>query len=320
MWQPHDVYSQVIKELEARRLSDSLPWQLLRALVTFCLYCLVTCGLFIPFICIAALKLLPFQPLRQLCTRLLDAIGDLWVKGMNLCLDLTRTLHWEIEGDDYYGPQDWALVISNHQSWTDIICLLYLLGPRISPFKFFIKQQLLWVPVIGWACWGLDCAFMQRYSKRFLEKNPHLRGRDFVATREACEKFNQRPVTIFNFVEGTRFSAEKQQQQDTPYQHLLKPKAGGLALVLYAMGHKLQHIVDITLVYPQGKPSFWQLLSGRCNHIHAHIQVLPVTHELQGDYFTDDDFNVAFCQWLNQRWQQKDQQISRIKAGYTGAN
>ena len=103
---------------------------------------------------------------------------------------------------------------------------------------------------------------MKRYSKEFLEKNPHLRGKDLEATRAACEKFKETSVSVMNFVEGTRFTRAKHQKQGSPYRHLLRPKAGGTALVLDALGNQLQTILDVTIYYPQGAKTLWQFFCG----------------------------------------------------------
>jgi 1-acyl-sn-glycerol-3-phosphate acyltransferase len=59
-----------------------------------------------------------------------------------------------------------------------------------------------------------------------------------------------------NFLEGTRFTPAKHAKQQSPYRHLLKPKAGGIALALNAMGDKFRAILDVTIVYPDGAPGF----------------------------------------------------------------
>jgi hypothetical protein len=50
-----------------------------------------------------------------------------------------------------------------------------------------------------------------------------------------------------NFVEGTRFTNDKHKQQSSPYNHLLRPKSGGIAFVLAAMGDYIQNIRQIGL-------------------------------------------------------------------------
>ena len=66
-----------------------------------------------------------------------------------------------------------------------------------------------------------------------------------------------------NFVEGTRFTAAKHAQQQSPYQHLLRPKAAGIAFVLGAMGGQLRSILNVTVVYPGGARELWDFLCGR---------------------------------------------------------
>ena len=62
-----------------------------------------------------------------------------------------------------------------------------------------------------------------------VEKYPEKKGKDIEATRKSCERYKDEPITLINFIEGTRFTPEKHAVQRSPYQHLLKPKAGGLA-------------------------------------------------------------------------------------------
>jgi hypothetical protein len=128
------------------------------------------------------------------------------------------------------------LVISNHQSWVDIPALIQALNRRTPFFKFFLKKELIWVPFLGLAWWALDYPFMKRYSKAFLAKHPELAGQDLKITKEACELFKRQPVTVVNYLEGTRFNETKRKQQGSPFKRLLKPKAGGVAFVLAAMG------------------------------------------------------------------------------------
>jgi 1-acyl-sn-glycerol-3-phosphate acyltransferase len=138
--------------------------------------------------------------------------------------------NWDVQGIAGLDPRGWYLVNCNHQSWADILVLQHLLTHRIPLLKFFLKQQLLWVPVMGLAWWALDFPFMRRHSEEVLKAHPELRGKDQEATRLACEKFSLIPTSVMNFCEGTRFTPTKHQRQQSPYRHLLRPKAGGIAL------------------------------------------------------------------------------------------
>ena len=95
-----------------------------------------------------------------------------------------------------------------------------------------------------------------RTSKSQLKKNPKLRGKDLETTRKACEKFKEMPVSVVNFVEGTRFTVQKHARQNSPFPYLLKPKAGGVAFVMQAMGEQISKVVNVTIHYPEGIPTF----------------------------------------------------------------
>lgn len=69
---------------------------------------------------------------------------------------------------------------------------------------------------------SFDFPFMRRYSQLFLLKYPHLKGKDIEITKKACQKYKDLPVSIMNFVEGTRFTPEKHKKQESPYKNLLK--------------------------------------------------------------------------------------------------
>ena len=203
----------------------------------------------------------------------------------------------------------WYLVIANHQSWVDILVLQRVFHRRIPFLKFFIKKALLWLPVLGQAWWAMDFPFVKRYSKSYLRKKPHLKGKDLEITRKACQKFKTIPISIMNFVEGTRYTDEKHRRQQSPYSHLLRPRAGGIAFVLGSMGEQIHRIVDVTIVYPDGVSSFWAFLCGKIRNIKVHIRSMPVNPELLGDYVNDRQFKLELQGWLNNMWAEKNRNI-----------
>jgi 1-acyl-sn-glycerol-3-phosphate acyltransferase len=116
-----------------------------------------------------------------------------------------------------------------------------------------------------------------------------------------------------NFLEGTRFTREKHDRQRSPYRYLLRPKAGGIALALNVLGDKFDSLLNITIVYPDGVPSFWEFLSGKLKHVIVRIGQAKVPQELRhGDYEGDEAFRAAFQQWVQQLWQEKDLQIQSL--------
>lgn len=275
--------------------------------ISFVLYVLNTIIWLIPIVIFSLLKaLIPFSWWRKFFSILLDQMASNWVAVNTLLQRLFTKTEIKVSGLDQLSMKEWYLVISNHQTWVDILILQRVLHNKIPFLKFFLKKELIYVPLLGLAWWALDFPFMKRYSQAFLRKNPHLKGEDLKTTRKACAKFKYKPVSVMNFIEGTRFTEEKYQQQQSPYPHLLKPKAGGIAFVLDAMGEHLNKIVNVTIFYPEGIPSFNDFISGRVKSVEVVIETMPIEKNLKGDYFNDRTTKIHFQKWVNQLWQDKE--------------
>jgi len=287
------------------------------SLLLFILNTLFWCVILYLFV---ILKLLiPHAGIRRIISNLLIIIANIWIEGNSLILRITLKIQWDVDGIDQLSPKNSYLVISNHRSWTDIFVLQQIFKHRIPFLKFFLKQELIWVPFLGAAWWALDFPFLKRYSRQFLEKHPDLRGKDMQTTRKHCEKFKNSPVSIMNFLEGTRFNHKKHQAQNPPYRHLLLPKAGGVALVLATMGDRLSEVLDTTIIYPENQSAinFWDLLSGRIPRITVRVDKLAVPASVVGkDYEGDKAFREKIQQWVNAIWLAKDQKIDTILAEY----
>lgn len=271
----------------------------------------------IPIFLMSILKLIPLRQWQTLLSHLLDGCASAWITLNNLNQTLTGKTHWQVTGLENLKPDDWYLVISNHQSWVDILVLQRIFNGRIPFLKFFLKKELIWVPFLGLAWWALDFPFMQRYSKSFLAKHPHLKGKDLETTRKACEKFQYKPVSVMNFVEGTRFTEQKHTAQRSPYSHLLSPRAGGIAFVLGAMGSQLHKLLDVTIHYPGGAPSFWSFVCGGVKSIHVNVKAIPMSDILTSEVFSLDYFEnpaqkAKFQTWLNQIWAEKNDALKTL--------
>jgi 1-acyl-sn-glycerol-3-phosphate acyltransferase len=226
---------------------------------------------------------------------------------------LLLNVDWRLEGLEQLDPRGWYLITANHQSWVDIFVLQRTLKGRTPFLKFFLKQQLIYVPIVGLACWALDFPFMRRYSRTYLEKHPEKQGQDQAATRKACERFSLVPTAVMNFLEGTRFTPAKHGRQQSPYKYLLKPKAGGIAMTMNAMGEKFNALLDITIFYPAGIPTMWDFLCGRVERIVVQVKEIPIPAELTvGDYNADPDMRAKTQNWLNGLWLEKDRQLARL--------
>ncbi|OWJ98079.1 acyltransferase [Pseudomonas sp. A46] len=290
---------------------------LLTGSATTLLLLLNTLTLIGPMLVIALLKLvLPGQSLKDTCSRGVMWIAEAWAENCKRVFALLTPTHWDIRGGEGLRQDTSYLVISNHQSWVDIPALVQAFNRKAPYFKFFLKKELIWVPFLGLAFWALDYPFMKRYSKAFLEKHPEMKGKDLAITRAACEKFKRLPVTVVNYLEGTRFTPAKHAAQQSPYRFLLKPKAGGVAFVLASLGEQLDAVLDVTLVYPgQGVPGFWALLSGQVPWVTVDIRTRELDPALwQGDYENDGVFRQYVQGWVSDLWREKDARIAELRA------
>ena len=264
---------------------------------------LVVSTTMIPF---ALLKLaVPAMPVRRLCDRALMAIASRWVAFNDLIMASVGSTRWDVAGLDNLNPRGWYLVSSNHQTWSDILVLQKVFHGRIPFLKFFLKAELIWVPVIGLAWWALDFPFMKRGKKG---------GRsDLETTRRACEKFKLIPTSVINFAEGTRFTPAKHARSRSPFRHLLKPKAGGMAVALATMGEDFNALLDVTIAYPRGTPTFWDLLCGRMEEVVVRVRSRPIPPQLVGgDLSADPAFRAGVQDWLNGIWADKDRLLDEL--------
>ncbi|PCI55034.1 MAG: acyltransferase [Gammaproteobacteria bacterium] len=288
-------------------------------LLSLILYTLNTIFWLLPILVFSLLKaLIPIKCSQKAFSYLLDLMASSWVAMNTLNQKLFTQVDIQVTGLEELNKKDWYLVLANHQSWVDILVLQRVLHGHIPFLKFFLKKELIYVPILGLAWWALDFPFMKRYSQSFLRKNPHLKGKDLETTRKACAKFKHKPVSVMSFIEGTRYTQEKYNKQNSPFNHLLKPKAGGIAFVLDAMGEHLNTIVDVTIYYPDGIPTFVDFLYGRVKKVQVEVHTIEITKELTGDYFNDRNFKIYFQKWLIQFWHNKDVRLNNMMQKTTG--
>ncbi|CAD5106571.1 acyltransferase [Zestomonas carbonaria] len=275
-----------------------------------------TLALIGPMMLIAVFKLiLPGRRLTDACSFGVMWIAETWAEIDKWIFTTFTPTRWDIRGAANLRRDTSYLIVSNHQSWVDIPALIQVFNRRAPFFKFFLKKELVWVPFLGLAWWALEYPFMKRYSKTYLAKYPEKKGQDLLITRQACEKFKRSPVTVVNYLEGTRFTPAKHDRQQSPYRYLLKPKAGGVAFVLAALGEQLDALLDVTVYYPGGRvPGFWELASGQVETVVVDIR----THTLDpalwaGNYEDDPQFRQFVQDWVSNLWAEKDARLAALR-------
>lgn len=248
-------------------------------------------------------------------------ITNSWLGVNNWLIDhVLPHLKWDITVDDDLdlSMQGRYLMTCNHQSWVDTTVNQYFGLTRMPLTRFFTKWELIFIPFVGQAFKILGFPMMKRHTKQEIEKNPELKFRDIEEARKACEQLLSQPFTLLNYLEGTRFTPEKHQQQNSPYQHLLKPKAGGLALALDILGNQIDALVDMTIVYPDGAPGYGEFWFGEVGRIAVNLRKIEIPDwVLGGNYEDDEEYRARFQAWVDQLWTEKDRLISQMKAQYS---
>lgn len=248
-------------------------------------------------------------------------ITNSWLGVNNWLIDqVLPHLKWDISIDESLALSldGRYLMTCNHQSWVDTTVNQYFGLTRMPLTRFFTKWELIFIPFVGQAFKILGFPMMKRHSKEQIAQNPELKYRDLEEARKACEQLLSQPFTLLNYLEGTRFTPEKQAKQGSPYKHLLKPKAGGLALALGILGTQIDALVDMTIVYPDGAPDYHDFWLGNVSHIAVNLRKIDIpAWVLSGNYEEDEEYRARFQRWVDELWTEKDQLIEQMKAQYS---
>ena len=249
-------------------------------------------------------------------------ITNHWISSNNALIDnMLPRKDWRISLPDDVNTEGKYLLISNHQSWVDTSIVQYISEKRLPLTRFFTKFELIYIPIVGQAFYFLDFPMMRRHSKEAVAKNPALKGQDIEEAKRACALLKDKPFTLLNYLEGTRFTQAKHEQQKSPYTHLLKPRAGGLSLAINALGSEMDGLLDMTIVYPDGVPTYSDLWKGNIKRLGVDVRYLEIPAELfagikRGGYENDEQVKAQMFAWIEQVWRDKDQRISAMLADF----
>ncbi|MFZ2842566.1 acyltransferase [Psychrobacter sp.] len=259
----------------------------------------------------------------QIADKTVISITNHWISSNNMVIDnILPKKDWRISLPDDVNTQGKYLLVSNHQSWVDTSIVQYISENRLPLTRFFTKFELIYIPVVGQAFYFLDFPMMRRHSKEAIAKNPALQGKDIEEAKRACALLKNKPFTLLNYLEGTRFTVMKRDKQHSPYKNLLKPRAGGLSLAINALGDDMDGILDMTIVYPDGVPTYGDLWKGNIKRLGVDVRHIKMPDTLfmaiqNGGYENDETVKAQMFDWVEQIWQQKDQRITDMLAEFT---
>lgn len=257
--------------------------------------------LLIPLIAINFLQLLSLaiKPFSKAGFRSVNrAFATFYWSGLVLVVRhiLRVQIKWQC---DIISESEDAILIANHQSAVDVIPLLALAckSNRVGDMKFFVKDMFKYIPGIGWGMIFLDFVFLKR---RWMSDRRRIKANFERIHRENI------PLWLNIFPEGTRFTAQKmlEAQKTARHYHLascdhvLVPFAKAFETSILALKNKVAAVYDVTIGYPAGIPTFWQLMSGEIKVIEMRVNRYPLV-SLPSEA-------LAIEQWLQERFWQKE--------------
>ena len=255
---------------------------------------------------------IPLKSFKLFLAKISNKIGDLTVYGLKLIMLLMHGNNIQVINNENYHMNKWYMAMSNHQSWADIFVLLTVANKKIPLLKFFMKKELWWIPFVFLANKTLNMPFVNRHSKKAIEKNPSLRTKDYENTLKSCKRFLRAPSTIFSYAEGTRFTSEKHQAQNSKYKNLLQPKIGGMATALSAMP-EIDTLINFSVVYKSKKRSAWSFLNGEMKDVKVFIKSYKIPENLKNrNYGSDHLYREEFKEWIEEIWDEKDRKIDEL--------
>ena len=88
--------------------------------------------------------------------------------------------------------------------------------------------------------------------------------------------------------------------------------------VLAVLDDRLDRLIDVTLDYPHGVPSFWEFMQGRCAEITMEVTSRQIPDEIR-QAADDDARRRATADWVEALWSEKDRKLSRSELALEAA-
>jgi 1-acyl-sn-glycerol-3-phosphate acyltransferase len=299
-------------------MKQKMTWLIkqLKGLITVTIIALVlTLGVIVLTI-VNIPRLIPLQSIKKNIGKLSNEIGSLIVATLKLSIKVIHRPKWEFELPENLETSNWYIGMSNHLSWGDIFILLFAGHRKVPLLKFFMKDELKWIPILYLVHKTVDMPFLKRHSMKNVKKNPELRTLDMIAAQKAAKRFARNPSVAFSFAEGTRYTPQKHATQRSPYFQLLKPKIGALNIALSGMP-EVTHLLDFTIIYKTNKTSAWNFVCGDMNDVQVIVQKHQLPKEILERNSSDVDYKNIFQSFINDKWLEKSKMLETVKQSYS---
>lgn len=203
-------------------------------------------------------------------------------------------------------PEENAMIISNHQNIADIPAIMSLAKrySRLGDMKWFVKDIIKYIPGPGWGMLFLDCIFLKR---NWLS--------DKTKIRETFKNIVDYDVSIWliSFLEGTRITPEKLKRSQEfakrrklpPTEYTMIPRTKGFVASLQGLEGHLDAVYSITIGYPDGIPSLWQMMLGDVKRFAIDVRRFAVSDLPKEE--------KALEQWTLEEYRIKDSKVKQLE-------
>ncbi len=250
---------------------------------------------------LVSLVILPFSILwfRRLNTYMAWMVWGWWDWGIRNIVGVT--LHFE---GDRPEANETAVVIANHQSMADILCLLSFANRSgMKDAKFMSKDVIKYVPFFGWSLKFIDFIMLKRNWSEDAATIMTTFGR-------YCERPD--PFWMFFFPEGTRIRPEKLEASRTwakakglpVTSHVMLPRPKGFLASLAGLEKKLGAVYDVSIFYGRNVPALTQIIRGELDEITVKIKRYDIDEVPKHPDEVSPWLTGIFCekdQWINEK-------------------
>jgi 1-acyl-sn-glycerol-3-phosphate acyltransferase len=196
-----------------------------------------------------------------------------------------------------------AVVICNHRSWCDVLLAQDILTNQGPIVKFLAKRELAFVPILGLIIFAFNFPLLKRRTKPGVSDATRRTADQARVTRAALQLLHE-PAAILIFVEGTRYTDEKNRASGQDFLALLPPRVGGFAAVVAVLRESEARVIDVTLHF-NPHVSFWQFIGG------VHTKIL-----IEAQSYAIAEIPRDITAWLQERWRLKDAALTKNQGAH----
>ncbi|KAK0356222.1 hypothetical protein LTR02_003165 [Friedmanniomyces endolithicus] len=305
--------------------ADVLPRWPLAHYWSYCRACLRCASLLLPWLAellVADLLLSLLLPvsvvLPDTCYHASSRIAESIWRGIQAIFTRANRARIVVSGAEGMRHGESVVLVANHVGWADFYMIqeLALKAGMLGRCRWFAKQQLRWVPFLGWGLWAMGMCLVSR---------------EWTHDREEMERVfrgvveRRWPVWLIAYSEATRYTSAKRLEAEAWCrdhdkrlgQYLLYPRTKGFIACVQNL-RKTEHVsavYDVTIAYAKDDKEF------QVPPRFTETLMLPNLDERWRFFVHVERYAIAelphsdaeLALWLEDRWVEKGQRLAHLR-------